>query len=300
MSTYAQRVREEIFSSKPLKGKYCKAFSYGILLMGKKFQDNCLAISTENIETSKLYGFAISDIVKIRPAFSEHVGKNGTTLYNCCLSDVDSIKKLMEYFQHEDEDLNREIITEESFPQFLSGVFMACGSISDPEKIYHMEFVPPNEEKADILFEMLSQAGYPPKASLRRGQTVLYFKESSQIEDLLTLMGAVKSSLTLMETKIVKDLRNRANRATNCETANIDKLVKAAVSQKEDILYLMEQGAFDSMPPSLKETARLRLENPDMSLSQLASLCGASRSGVNHRLDKICKIAKTLKSGGEI
>ncbi len=292
--SYAGQVREEIFSLKPLRGKYIKEFAYGILLMGKKFDRECIAISTENIETSKLYGFAIADLINTRPAFSQQKGKNGTYLYNCCLSDKDKISELMEILKSVKEELD-----EEKIPHFLQGAFMACGSVSDPEKTYHMEFLPPGQEGERLLFEILSSISYTPKISKRRGQTVFYFKESGQIEDILTLMGAVKSSLMLMETKIIKDLRNRANRATNCETANIDKLVKASQSQKEDILYLKRMGKFDLLPENLKEAANLRLENPLISLSGLAQLAGTSRSGINYRLEKISREAFKLRTEKE-
>ena len=291
---YAGQVREEIFSLKPLKGKYMKEFAYGILLMGKKFDEECVAISTENIETSKLYGFAISDLIESRPAFSQQKGKNGTYLYNCCLADKDEITKLLEILAPFKEGLS-----EEQIPHFLQGAFMACGSVADPEKAYHMEFLPPEGEGERVLTDVLTGLGYPPKILERRGQNVLYFKESGQIEDILTIMGAVRSSLTLMETKIIKDLRNRANRATNCETANIDKLVKASQGQKEDILYLMERGKFDTLPQNLRDTATLRLNNPHLSLSQLSEVSGISRSSINYRLDKICKTAAKLREEGE-
>ena len=289
--SYAGQVREEIFSLKPLKGKYIKEFAYGILLLGKRFDRECVAISTENIETSKLYGFAISDLIETRPAFSQQKGKNGTYLYNCCLSDKDEIEKLYDILSPVKESLS-----EEKIPHFLQGAFMACGSVSDPEKTYHMEFLPPEGEGEQLLFEILSSLGYTPKVSQRRGQKVLYFKESGQIEDILTIMGAVKSSLTLMETKIIKDLRNRANRATNCETANIDKMVKASQNQKEDILYLMEKGRFDELPANVKEAANLRLQNPHISLAGLARLAGTSRSGINYRLEKISRESAGLRA----
>jgi hypothetical protein len=114
----------------------------------------------------------------------------------------------------------------------------------------------------DLLFERLTTAGYPPKAMQKRGQTVLYYKESEQIEDLLTMTGAASCALELIEQKIYKDLRNRANRATNCETANIDKLVRASQSQLDDILFLKTSGGLQALPAELIFMARLREENP--------------------------------------
>ncbi|MEG2144897.1 MAG: DNA-binding protein WhiA, partial [Oscillospiraceae bacterium] len=263
MNTYADNVRDEIFETKPLKGKYKDAFSYGILLMGNEFNSDAVTIATEHSAVSKLYGFAISDIVNVRADFWGHQTKNGKSLYNCRLSDPPARQALLKHFNHPSHGINEEIIEGDAFPQFLAGVFMAAGSVSDPEKTYHLEFVPPSGELCDILFEHLTEIGYPPKSSQRRGSTVIYYKESSQIEDILTIIGAQKSSLLLMEAKIYKDLRNRANRSTNCETANIDKTVKAAISQREDIAFLLEKNILETLTPALKSAAMLRLDNPD-------------------------------------
>lgn len=137
----------------------------------------------------------------------------------------------------------------------------------------------------------------PPKRTVRRNDYLLYYKESENIEDLLTYLGAPKSSLELMEVKIVKELRNRVNRATNCETANISKTVNAALSQIEDIRLIEASGGIGSLDEELRELARLRLQNPDMSLRELGKALTSpiSRSGVNHRLRRISEYAAELR-----
>lgn len=132
---------------------------------------------------------------------------------------------------------------------------------------------------------------------MRRNDYLLYYKESENIEDLLTYLGAPKSSLELMEVKIVKELRNRVNRATNCETANISKTVNAALSQIEDIRLIEASGGIGSLDEELRELARLRLQNPDMSLRELGQALTSpiSRSGVNHRLRRISEYAAELR-----
>ena len=131
---------------------------------------------------------------------------------------------------------------------------------------------------------------------MRASQCVLYYKDSGHIEDMLTFMGAVNASLQVMEVKVVKDVRNRMNRITNCETANIDKTVAASVNQSNAIRKIDSRIGIDSLPEDLREIARLRLENPEMSLSALARELSRpiSRSGVNHRLKRICSIADEL------
>jgi len=296
--SYAERVREEIYMSRPSKNAHYLAFRYGLLMMGKRFDERVISISTEHLTVSKLYGFAIKDTVGVRAAFTEHKTPRGNTLYSVALTDLELISRIMKAFSHEDGIINRELVEESELPQFLAGAFLACATISDPSKGYHMEFLPPNDEAADLLFELLSTIGYPPKSSVRRGQTVLYYKESEPIEDILAMIGAVKSSLSLMELKIYKDLRNRANRATNCETANIDKLIKTATKQIADIEYLEEKGLLDTLPSELKALAKLRVDHPDASLAELASLSGASRSGVNHRLKRIEQAAAEAREKG--
>ena len=241
--SYAAKVKEEIFASRPSKGRHYQAFCYGLLLLGKKFNEDSIAIATEHITVSKLYGFAIKDSIAKRAHFVEQRTPRGSALYTVELNERDDIHRIMKYFGH-DETVNMELIQGDNFQAFLCGAFMACGTVSEPQKGYHLELIVPDEELADILFMQLSSLGYPPKSMQRRGQTVLYYKESEQIEDILTMIGATHSSLELMETKIFKDIRNRANRAANCDAANAGKMLKAANQQLEDIELLKEKSSY--------------------------------------------------------
>ncbi len=289
--TYAQRVREEIFASRPFRSPHYKAFCYGLLLMGKRFDAASALLTTEHLTVSKLYGFAVRDMIGVRPAFTEQRSPRQKTLYTVTLTDPGELSRLAEVFGHADGRPNRDLMQGEELSMFLAGVFLSCGTVTDPTRGYHLELLPPDEERCDLLFEVLSLTGYPPKSSLRRGQTVLYYKESEPIEDLLAMMGAVKCSLELMEMKIYRDLRNRANRATNCETANIDKMVRSAGRQLSEIETLRRRGLLETLPPELIAVAKLREEHPDASLSELAELSGVSRSGINHRLRRLSQAA---------
>ncbi len=297
--SYAARVKEEIYLSRPSKSPYYRAFCYGLLLMGKRFDSRGISISTEHLTVSKLYGFAIKDTVGVRAAFSEQKAPRGAQLYTVELSRPDDATRLLRSFEHSEERFNRVLMSAENFPMFFSGAFMACGTISEPVKSYHLELLPPDDALADILFELLSTVGYPPKSTVRRGQTVLYFKESEQIEDLLTMVGATRCSLELMETKIYKDLRNRANRAANCDAANAGKLFKAAEKQLADIQILRAHNQLEALAPQTAAVARLREENPEASLSELSKLSGLSRSGINHRLNQIAQAAQQQRDKGE-
>ncbi len=293
--SYAAKVKEEIFLSRPSKSRHYKAFCYGLLLLGKKFNEDSVTISTEHITVSKLYGFAIKDSIAKKASFMEHGTPRGAVLYTVELSDKDDIRRLMRFFGHT-ESINMELIEGECFQSFLCGAFMACGTLNEPQKSYHLELVVPDEELADILFMQLSSLGYPPKSMLRRGQTVLYYKESEQIEDILTMIGATHSSLELMETKIFKDIRNRANRAANCDAANAGKMLKAATQQLEDIRLLKDNDLFSGLAPQAAAVAKLREQYPDASLSELSKLSGMSRSGINHRFGQISQAASKLRA----
>lgn len=297
--SYAANVKEEIYLSRPSRNTHYRAFCYGLLLLGRKFGEQGVSIATEHITVSKLYGFAIKDAIGARAAFSEQRAPRGSLLYTVELGGREDIKRLLRYFEHEEDCFNCALMEQEEFPMFFCGAFMACGTISEPSKSYHLELLPPNDELADMLFEQLSTVGYPPKSMVRRGQTVLYFKESEQIEDLLTMIGATRSSLELMETKIYKDLRNRANRAANCDAANAGKLFKAAAQQLTDIELLRENSLFETLPAQTIAVAKLREQNTEASLSELSKLSGLSRSGINHRFTQIAQVAQQLRNEGE-
>ncbi len=297
--SYAARVKEEIYLSRPSKSPYYRAFCYGLLLMGKNFDSRGVSIATEHLTVSKLYGFAIKDAIGVRAAFSEQKAPRGALLYTVELRRTEDAGRLLRAFEHSETRFNRELMSEENLPMFLGGAFMACGTVSEPVKGYHLELTPPDGALADMLFELLSTAGYPPKSTVRRGQTVLYFKESEQIEDLLTMMGATRCSLELMETKIYKDLRNRANRAANCDAANAGKLFKAAEKQLADIGLLRAHNLLDTLPSQTVAVACLREQNPEASLSELSKLSGLSRSGINHRLNQLAQAAQLLRETGE-
>lgn len=182
---------------------------------------------------------------------------------------------------------------------FLRGAFLVCGSMNDPNKEYHLEFVVPQHKWTSLVAELLSVYNIPIKYIKRKGQHVLYTKESECIEDLLTMLGATSASLEIMNIKIRKDIRNKVNRVTNCETANIEKTVAASFKQVEDIKLIQKSAGLDSLDKNLRKVAKLRMDNPEMSLSELVKEMNGevSKSGLNHRLKKISKIADEYRKG---
>ena len=181
---------------------------------------------------------------------------------------------------------------------FIRGAFLGGGSISDPEKNYHLEFVTNNEEFAESLKDLINSLGFNSKTVSRKNNYVVYLKESEQISDLLNIIGAHQALLSLESTKIVKEMRNNVNRLVNCETANLSKTVNAAVRQIENIKYIEEKMGLNHLPPNLREIAMLRIEYEDLTLKELGEMAKPelSKSAVNHRLRKIEQIADDLRA----
>ena len=174
---------------------------------------------------------------------------------------------------------------------------MAAGSISDPNKSYHFEIVCHTLEQAQQLKELMEFFETEPKIVERKERMVVYLKEGSQIVDLLNVMEAYVSLMNLENIRILKEMRNSINRKVNCETANINKTVNAAVKQIQDIELIRDMRGLDSLPQNLREMALLRLEYPDAPLKELGSYLEppVGKSGVNHRLRKLSAIAEELR-----
>ena len=177
---------------------------------------------------------------------------------------------------------------------FLRGAFLASGSISDPEKFYHFEIVCATEPKARQIQSIMATFDIEAKIVMRKRYYVAYIKEGSQIVDMLNVMEA---HLSLMELENIRILRNRVNRQVNCETANINKTVSAAVKQINDIVFIRDTAGFESLPPGLAQIARARLEKPEATLKELGEDLEppVGKSGVNHRLRKLCELAERLR-----
>ena len=185
---------------------------------------------------------------------------------------------------------------------FLRGVFLASGSISDPRKSYHFEIVCHTKAQAEQIKEILEFFEGEPKIVRRNQRYVLYLKEGSQIVDSLNVMEAYVSLMNLENIRIEKEMRNSINRQVNCETANINKTVTAAVRQIQDIELIRDIGGLERLPENLYEMAVCRLENPDTPLKDLGQLLDppVGKSGVNHRLRKLSQLADQLRLGEQI
>ena len=181
---------------------------------------------------------------------------------------------------------------------FLRGAFLSNGSISDPQKGYHMEFVCTHEDKAVQLKKVIQGFDIDAKIVIRKKYYVVYLKEGAGIVDLLNVMEAHVALMNLENLRILKEMRNSINRRVNCEAANISKTVNAAARQIEDIEYLRDHYGFRKLPESLREMAQVRLEYPDAPLKELGEYLDppVGKSGVNHRLRKLSELADKIRT----
>ncbi len=184
---------------------------------------------------------------------------------------------------------------------FIRGAFLASGSVSDPEKGYHFEIVCGTAEKAEQLRQLIGSFHIEAKITMRKKNYIIYIKEGSQIVDILNVMEAHVALMNFENIRILKEMRNSVNRQVNCETANINKTVSAAVKQIEDIRYIQKTIGFGQLPESLEEIAELRLEQPGATLKELGQMLtpAVGKSGVNHRLRKLSMIAEELRDHKE-
>lgn len=198
----------------------------------------------------------------------------------------------------EEQFLDSRIIQKDCCKKaFIRGAFLAAGSISDPNKFYHYEIVCIFEEDAQKLVELLQFFNLDAKITERKNNFVVYIKEGNNITDVLNLMGAVRLQMELFNIMIYKGISNDVNRKVNCETANLNKTIEAAVKQVNDIEYIRDNVGLDKLKPNLREVALLRLENQDTNLKDLGEMLDppVGKSGVNHRLRKISEFAEALR-----
>lgn len=277
-----------------------RAEAYGILLYCHTFGSNEIRIITGNenlaLRLPKLFRRAFDLQFDYRPE-AEASGKRIFQIIQ--REKLDHIINLLGYAPRQNLALhiNFAMVEEECCrAAFLRGCFFAGGSITDPFKSYHLELTSSHLQASRELGVLLRENGYPPKSVTRNGSFVTYFKQSRQIEDFLTLIGAPVAAMQIMSAKLEKDLRNDVNRRLNCDSANLDKAVEAAQSQAEAIRKLQSAGRLMELPNKLQETAALRLEYPELSLSELAEEFDppVTKSCLNHRLRKLVELAGRL------
>ncbi len=295
--SFCTDVKDELLGLR-LSGCCKSAYSYGFMLFGRSFSIKRICLQTGNENVAKGYCDAVFATYKIRPEIAV-----GGKLRPTFVAEVKSEGERLKILAENDFGMSETVIAESlfyrdcCFASFIRGAFLACGNINDPQKEYRIEFNVKTEVLGLELQARLSQVGIDLKSTKSGKGLKLYTKDSAVIEDLLTLMGDSKHTLNIMDTKIMKSVKNNINRARNCDSANISKTVEASIKQRAAIEFLKSQDRLESLPQELLAAARLRLSNPDATLKEL---CRASRepltpSGLNHRFEKIMEIYEEMK-----
>lgn len=291
--SFSSEIKTELCMVNGLSAEEMTAMLYGIFFAGRIINKKP-ALQTENYDLVTAAAALCKSVFPNEHYETKRLVKNGSSLYTFSVKSHSVTEKFGGF-----SVVNPEIVSgnDSDSSAFLRGVFVSCGSVTDPNKEYHLEIVLPENLRSETLKAFIEEHGIPVKTTVRYKNTVLYFKTSEIIEDFLTYIGAGNKALEIMQIKIEKDLRNRANRVVNCDTANLDKTVAASEKSRRDITLVIEKLGLDQLPPELRETAQLRLDNPESSLSDLCSLHTAkiTRSGLNHRLKKLSKIAEEIR-----
>ncbi|MBO5929540.1 MAG: DNA-binding protein WhiA [Clostridia bacterium] len=273
------------------------AQAYGMAQFGHAFSKRLVSLQTENEAIAERYTVLLREVCRVSPVMTAPSSEKAG-MYTVSMQTAQERLAVLERFGHGGEvalRLNRaNLECDACVAAFLRGAFLVCGAVTNPQVDYHLEFSVPFLHVSNDLVALLREQGLNAKTVRRKGLYIVYFKESEQIEDCLTLMGAMSATLELMNVKLVKSIRNKVNRAANCESANLDKTVAASLQHIEAIEKLKKNGVLETLSEELRELCRLRTENPEYSLRELGEALNPplSRSGVNHRIRRILQLAE--------
>lgn len=294
--SFASQVKGELCREKLSRHCCACAEAYGVLLFCNSFTPQRLRITTRSATFAqrlpRLFRKAFGVTFDQKP---EDLNTGGKLTFE--IDSPESMAKILDTYGYARENsishhINYAVLEEECCRSaFLRGAFLAGGSVTDPEKRYHLELTTSHHYVHRELQSLLMEMGFEPKVINRNSNYVTYLKRSEAIADFLTTLGAPLAAMEIMNAKVEKNLRNGVNRWSNCDVANLEKAVDAAQSQIEAIRRLDRQVGLATLPEKLRETARLRLENPELSLSQLAQLAQVSKSCLNHRLRKLMELS---------
>ena len=275
---------------------------FGILLFCNTFGAGGIRIITESRDFSQLLPRLFKKAFNI--SFDRQPEADATGKLNFQINDSEKLSAIMEQYGFTLDTLSLHInlpVVEEDCCKaaFLRGAFLAGGSVTDPEKGYHMELATTHQSVAREGYALIQEVmGFYPKSSGRGGGQVLYLKQSDLISDVLTYLGAPVAAMGIMEAKLEKELNNRVNRRCNCDDANTSKVVEAAQEQLNAIRTIRNKGQFDQLPVKLQQAAVAREENPEVSLTELAAMMEPpiTKPAMNHRLQKLVQMAQEVNA----
>ena len=312
--SFSSEIKEELSRNAP-GARHCRLTEIAAILgfcnhveLGED-EPRCVKMHTENLAVARKYFTLLKNTFNIKADIS--IRRNAflkkSRSYTILVRDHENALRVLEAVKMVDAQGNvgenlsvvRNLVIQNACCKkaFIRGAFLAAGSLSDPEKFYHFEIVCASLEKAVQLQNVILTFDIDAKIVVRKKYYVVYIKEGSQIVELLGLMEGHVALMELENIRILKEMRNSVNRQVNCETANINKTVSAAVKQLADITYIRDTVGLDYLPELLSEVAQVRLEMPDATLKELGENLShpVGKSGVNHRLRKISAVAESLR-----
>ena len=311
--SFSSEVKEEL-SRQTDSARHCRiAFLTALFHMAPVLTEDTVGIRTDLEYAAQAFANVLKKVVQA-PVSEERRPKGKSWEITVTVSGKEQVKSLLEAMKLDrspdtelipQQDEIRSILPSRLLLQktccrraYLRGVFLMTGSVSDPSKSYHLEIVFQRQEDARMIVKLMDSLGFGARVSTRKGRFVVYLKESEQISDLLGAMGATLCLMKLENERILKDIAGNINRQVNFDAANLKKTGVTSKRQREDIEFIERTVGLGTLPATLQQAARLRLEMPDASLQELseASQPHVGKSGINHRLKKLETIAQELRT----
>lgn len=299
MRSFSAAAKAEICKNIPQSGCCALAECFGILLFCNSFRSDAIKIITESAEFAALLPRLFKKSFGFGFDAPPGEGKTGKLVFQ--IQDARKIAAIMNAFGFDLDEtfslhVNLPVVENDCCKTaFLRGAFLAGGSVTDPGKGYHLELATTHHSVAKECYILIHETlGFPPKLASRSGARVIYLKQSEQIADFLTFLGASVASMGIIEARLEHELNNQVNRRCNCDDANITKVVEASQEQLTAIRALRERNQFDQLPEKLMQAALVREENPEASLTELAGLVEPkiSKPAMSHRLKRLVELAK--------
>ena len=299
MVSFSAAAKAEVCRTIPGEHHCALAQCFGVLLFCNCFHANGIKIITESRDFGKMLPKLFKKAFSLSFDLLPDQETKGKQVFQ--ITSPSKIKSIMEAFGFDPRDtlslhINLPVVEEDCCKEaFLRGAFLAGGSVTDPGKGYHLEITTSHISVARECYTLIHETmGFYPKTAERGGGQVLYLKQSELISDFLTFLGAPVAAMGIMEARLEKELNNKVNRCCNCDDANTSKVVEAAQEQLAAIRILRERGAFDSLPPKLRQAALAREANPESALSELAAMMEPpiTKPAMNHRLKRLVAMGK--------
>lgn len=299
--SFATDTKKELCSIATTDVELLRSEFYAMLLLSRHFSSEAIVFKTENKYTAdhfvSLCSMLFSPILECKKPL-----KKSSKIYTISVVDPADCKRIFDFYGHDEREVNLRVNRAnlpDSFSEraFIRGLFLACGSVTDPDKAYHLELCVTHKNLCiDIcnIIRDLEDCNISIKMLSRNGSYICYIKDSEHITDFLAFIGASNSAMSVMGAKAFKQVRNAANRRVNSEVANLQKVAGASAVQIKAINKLKASGKYNTLSDELKEVAKLRLEYPELSLRDMGQMLTVpiSRSGVNHRMTKLIKLSQ--------